>query len=194
MNGMPISQKITVETARSQIRAAIAQGNIAAAIDLLRQSGSDAAAVLHDKFSASGQQRALGLISPEEWGRAQTQLCAAILELDGIKAIDQAKIFAVEDKMRLLHLLEQRQTEQALALCADFGDDYLLLQMQLNLAHNQLGKSLMESEYWEVTKSRINYILQEMLEILPGEKPAKQGWLRKIRRLFGQVFLPYRSK
>ena len=191
---MPIFQKITVETARSHIRAAIAQGNVAAAIDLLRQSGSDAAAVLQEKFSESGQQRALGLISPEEWGRTQTQLCAAILELDWMKEYGATKTLAAEDKMQLLQLLGQRQTEQVLTRCAGLGDDYLLLQMQLNLAHNQSGRSLMESEYWEVTKSRINYILQEMLEVLPGEKPAKQGWLRKIRRLFGQVFLPYRSK
>ena len=182
---MPVFQKIAVETAREQIRAAIAQGNIAAAIHLLTQTGSVEAAVLQEKFMEAGRQRAMGLISPEEWGRIQTQLCTAILELDWMKEAGVFKTISSEDKTQLLQLLEQRQTEQALVWCTDLGDDFLLLQMQLNLARNQSARSLMESEYWEVTKSKVNYALQEMLEEMPNEKSSKIGFFNKIRRWFG---------
>lgn len=182
---MPVFQKIAVEPARVQIRAAIAQGNIAAAIDLLTQTGSDAAAVLQEKFMEAGQQRTLGLISPEEWGRLQTQLCSSILEMDWMKEAGVSRTLTSEDKTQLLQLLEQRQTEQALVLCTDMGDDFLILQMHLNLAHNQSARSLMESEYWEVTKSKVNYALQELLEELPNEKSSKIGFFNKIRRWLG---------
>lgn len=183
---MPVFHKISIETARSQIRAAIAQGNIAAAIDLLTQTGSDEAAVLQEQFAASGQQRALGLISPEEWGHIQTQLCTIMLELDWMKEAGAPVTIPSEVKKRLLQLLEQRQTEQALVLCTDLGDDFLLLQMQLNLAHNQSARSLMESEYWEVTKSKVNYALQELLEGLPDEQSPKTGWGNRIYRLIAR--------
>ncbi len=182
---MPVFHTISVETAREQIRAAIAQGNIAAAIDLLTQTGSDVAAVLQEKFMEAGQQRTLGLIGPEEWGHIQTQLCTAMLELDWMKQAGALVTIPSEVKKRLLQLLEQRQTEQALVLCTDMGDDFLLLQMQLNLARNQAASSLMESEYWEVTKSKVNYALQELLEELPDEKSSKIGFFNKIRRWFG---------
>jgi len=182
---MPVFHKISVETARPQIRAAIAQGNIAAAIDLLTQTGSDVAAVLQEKFMEAGQQRTLGLIGSEEWSRIQTQLCTSILELDWMKETGVSRTFTSEDKKQLLQLLEQRQTEQALVVCSDLGDDFLLLQMQLNLARNQAASSLMESEYWEVTKSKVNYALQELLEELPDEKSPKTDFFNKIRRWFG---------
>ncbi|MCC6281978.1 MAG: hypothetical protein IT262_15350 [Saprospiraceae bacterium] len=182
---MPFFHKIAAKTARSQVRAALAQGNIAEAIRLLLQTGSDEAAILQEQFAASGQQRALGLISPEEWGRVQMQLCTAILELDWMKESAAPIPITSEVKTQLLQLLEQRQTEQALVLCTDMGDDFLLLQMQLNLARNQSARSLMEAEYWEVTKSKINYTLQEMLAEVPDEQPPKVGLWGKIRRLLG---------
>ena len=181
---MPVFQKIAVETAREQIRAAIAQGNIAEAIHMLTQTGSDVAAVLQEKFMEAGQQRTLGLIGPEEWSRIQTQLCTAILELDWMTETGTSRTFTSVDKTLLLQLLEQRQTEQALVLCTDMGDDFLLLQMQLNLARNQSARSLMESEYWEVTKSKVNYALQELLEELPDEQSPKTGFFNKICRWF----------
>ncbi len=181
---MPLFHKIAADVARSQIRAAIAQGSIAGAIHLLTQTGLDEATVLQEQFAASGQQRALGLISPEEWGHIQTQLCTVILKLDWMKEAGAPVTITSEVKTQLLQLLEQRQTEQALVLCTDMGDDILLLQMQLNLARNQSARSLMESEYWEVTKSKVNYTLQELLEELPDEQSQKTGLFNKIRRWF----------
>lgn len=183
---MPRFRKIVADAARSQIRAAIAQGNIAAAIQLIMQTGSVEAAALQEQFAASGQQRALGLISPEEWGHAQTQICTVMLELDWMKQAGAPVTITSELKTQLLQLLEQRQTEQALVVCTELGDDFLLLQMQLNLARNQSASSLMESEYWEVTKSKVNYALQELLEQMPDEKPLKSGLFDKIRKLFNK--------
>ena len=177
--------EIIFSTANHPIRQAIRQGNTAEALSLLLRTGAEESAFLLEKFSEAGQQRALGLIGPEEWARIQLQICSAILELHWMKDRDAPTQAFLANKPQILQLLHQRQTEQALVLCADSGDEYLLLQMQFNLARKQSGMGLMESEYWEMTKSRINYNLQELLEELPDEKPLKRRWFHKIRRLFG---------
>ena len=181
---MPLFHIIAADTARSQIRAAIAQGSVAAAIDLLTQTGAEEAVVLQEKYMEAGQQRALGLISPEEWGHIQTQLCRNMLKIDWMKQASAPVPIPSEVKPQILLLLEQRHTEQALALCTDLGDDFLLLQMYLNLARNPSASSLMESEYWEVTKSKVNYALQELLEELPEARALKTGLFNKMRRWF----------
>lgn len=175
---------LTFEAARFPIRQAIRQGNMAEVLNLLLRTGELKSALFLDKFTESGHQKAQGLIDPEEYDRAQVQLCANVLELDWMKKTDLLPKNDLPAKIILLEMLRQRQTEQVLARCADNGDAYVLLQLQLNLAKKHSSAGLMESEYWEATKSSINYILQELIAALPDEKPPKTSIFNKIRKLF----------
>ncbi len=173
----------TFKMASYPIRQAIRQGNTKEALTLLLRTGTGESALLLEKFSEGEQQRALGLIGIEEWSRIQMQICYVILDLHWMKD-PHAQAVVITNKSQILQLLRQRQTEQALALCAGTGDEYILLQTRLNLARKQSEMGPLESEYWEMTKNRINSVLQEMLEELPESKPQKKHWFSSIRRLF----------
>jgi hypothetical protein len=172
-------------TANFPIRQAILTGNTAVAIQLMLRTDSVEGLSLLQRFATAGLQWEQGMSSVEEWHRAQMDICSDMLELPWMKDSDNLQVTGVTNKSPILQLLHRRQTEQALALCEGLGDAYLLLQMHLHLARNQSGLGLIESEYWEVAKSKINYTLQEMLEELPDEKPPKIGLLGKIRKLLG---------
>ena len=97
------------------------------------------------------------------------------------------QILSPELKTQIHQLLYERKTEQALALCVGLGDQYLLLQAQLNAAKSQSDTDLLASEYFEATKSRINYTLQELME-QKMEPTFKNTWKSSIFRVFIYIY------
>ena len=161
------TQKISRHDAAPLIRRATRQGDNAAAIRLLLQTEAPEGPALQAKFAAAELQHAHGLISPEEWGRLQAQICQAIFRLDWMQETELPLVLPTGVKAQILQLLHERKTAQALTLCADCSDQYLLFQAQLSVAKKQVDLGLIESDYWEMTESRINYALQAWI----GQSP-----------------------
>lgn len=185
INLQKIHPIIPFTTANFPIRQAIQQGNIPEAIRLLQQTGAKEGKLLFQQFAQSLLQREEGRISTETWRTMQVRICTDILELNWMKEDPNTdRIPTSIEKIELLHLIQKRQTAQAIAKCEYLGDAYVLLQMQWNLARQQSGESLMESEYWEVTKSRISDLLQELLTQIPDDAPLANSLWNKIKRLW----------
>lgn len=83
-----------------------------------------------------------------------------MFDLDWMRASEPARVLPAGTKAQILRLLHERKTAQALTLCADYSDQYLLFQAQLGAAKKQSELGLIESDYLEITESRINYALQ----------------------------------
>ncbi len=178
----PIPQLTHFEAA-AQIRQALCEGDIAEAVNLFHQTGEKASAALFEKYEEAQLQYESKLIGIEEWGRKQAQICQSILETEYMSETEMQENPSSQIKAEILQLLHKHKTEQALALYEGFGNEYLLLQVQLNAAKNQSGRGLIESEYFEATKSRVN----DSLEALIGQitEPTPSGsLLDKIRKLF----------
>ena len=54
--------------------------------------------------------------------------------LDWMQASEPARVLPAGTKAQILRLLHERKTAQALLLCADYSDQYLLFQAQLGAA------------------------------------------------------------
>jgi hypothetical protein len=87
-------------------------------------------------------------------------------------------------KAKILQLLREHKTEEALALCEGMGEQYLLLRAQLNAARSQDDSDLIAAEYFEATKSKINDALQELMEQKTVSAPQKPNFIDRIRRFF----------
>lgn len=166
-----------------QIRQALRDGNTAEAINVFRQTGEKQAPPLFEMYAEAQKQYACDLIGIEEWGRTQTRIYHSILGTDFMRVSEMPKSLSSEIKINILKLLHLRKTEQALTLCEGFSDQFLLLQAQLNAAKNQYNIGLIESEYYEATKSRLNDSLQALIEPIT-EPPPPKGLLNKILRRF----------
>lgn len=178
----PIPQLTHFEAA-AQIRQALCEGNIAEAVNLFLQSGEKESVTLFEKFSEAQQQYENKLIGIEEWGRKQAQTCQVILETGCMLETEIRKELTSQVKSEILQLLHKHKTEQALARCEDFGDDYLLLQAQLYAAKNQSGTGLLENEYFEATKSKVNDSLEALIGQITEPTPSGGFWYM-IMRLF----------
>jgi hypothetical protein len=182
---MPASfQQITLFEAAPQIRQAIRAGNVGAAVNLFLQTGETASTALFEKYSEAQQEYERNNIGINEWGRVQTQICQGILGTIGISETEIQERPSTEIKANMLQLLHANQTAQALEFCESFGDQFLLLQAQLSIARHQSGKGLIESEYYEATKSKINDALFEWMEQVPDDSVPSRTILGKLRRLF----------
>jgi len=182
---MPASfQQITLSEAAPQIRQAIRAGNIGAAVNLFFQTGETASTALFEKYSEVQQLYELNHIGINEWGKVQTQICQRILGTNGISETEIPERPSTEIKTKMLQLLQANKTAEALEFCESFGDQYLLLQAQLSMAAHQRGKGLIESEYYEATKSKINDALFELMEQVPDDSVPPRTILGKLRRLF----------
>lgn len=89
-----------------------------------------------------------------------------------------------EFKAKILQLLHERKTEEALQCCQAFGVPYQMLQEQLNAAKNPADNDLVAAEYFEATKSQINFALQELMAQKTEPTPSKSNFLDWLRRLF----------
>ena len=177
-------QKTLCEAA-PQIRQAMRAGNIAEAINLFLQAGEKESVPLFEKFSEAQQQYERQRISLEAWGCTQAEICNSILGTDGMLETEMPKIPSSELKAKMLLLLHNGKTEQALALCEGFGDAFLMLQAQFYAAKNQSVRGLIESEYFEATKSKLNYALQALLgQTMESASAPKASLFDKIRSLF----------
>ncbi len=177
-------QKTLCEAA-PQIRQAMRAGNIAEAINLLLQTGEKESALLLEKFCEAQQQYERQRIGLEEWGRTQAQICQSILGAVGMLETEFRKTPSSEIRAEILQLIHKHKTEQALAMCEDFGDQYLLLQAQFYAAKNQSVRGLIESEFFEATKSKLNYALQALMgQTMESSSAPKASFLDKIRSLF----------
>ncbi|HOY05062.1 MAG TPA: hypothetical protein PLO67_06645 [Saprospiraceae bacterium] len=170
-------------TANKPIRQAIRQGNIVEAIRLLRQTGAPEGRAFQKRLLEAKKKFDSGGSSLEEWGREQVHICSDILKLFWMKEHAPSRLPNPADKLHLQQLLHLRHTEQALTYCGDFGDEYLLLETLLVLARKQSETGLMEYEYWEAAKSRVNTELQELLA-QTADPPPETGWKRKLLKLF----------
>lgn len=180
--------RLSFAAAADPLRQAIREGNVVEAIRLSVRTGAQESPGLLKKFVEAEQRRTSEQTGLEEWCSEQLRICSLMLELDWMNRSGALKTPDAIDKAYLLEMLHRHQTEQALALCTDFGNEYLLLQTHLNLARTQSGRGLMESEYWEATRSKINVDLQELLEQVPDAAPPARGWLMKIRKFFNRVY------
>lgn len=177
-------QQITLSEAAPQIRQAIRAGNVGAAVNLFFQTGEKESIALFEKCSEAQQQYECKRIGINEWGWVQTQICQRILVTIGISETEIQKRPSTEIKAKMLQLLQANKTAEALEFCESMGDQYLLLQAQLSIAAHQRGKGLIESEYYEATKSKINDALFELLEQVPDDSVPSRTILGKLRRLF----------
>jgi hypothetical protein len=179
------SQKLNPSAAAPLIRQALREGNLEEAVQLLFRADMAIANVLHGRLSESARLSVLGLIGIEERARLQVQICEAILNDTEMRATASTQTPSTDTKTQILQLLQEQKTEKALNLCQEFGDEFLLLQASFSLAQKEWRKNLIESEYFEALKSKINYSLQELLGEIPehGSEPTS-GWMDKIRGLF----------
>lgn len=168
--------------ASAQIRQAMRDGNTAEAINMFLQTGAKEALFLSVTFCEAQKKHACNLIEIDEWGRIQAQIYSGILETDCMRETDMPQSIPSKIRANILQLLRQHKTEQALTLCVGLGDQYLLLQAQMNAAKNQSDKGLIQFEYYEATKSRLNDYLEAMLELTVP--PSPEGLLNKILRHF----------
>ena len=171
-------------TANKPIRQAIRQGNTAEAVHLLFQTGAPESRIFQKRLLRAENQYTSGQISLEEWCREQVQICSEILHLDGMKEYAPSRQPGPADQLHLQQLLHLRHTEEALKYCGDFGDEYLLLETLFVLARKQSETGLMEYEYWEAAKSRVNTGLQELLAQSPDPPPANATWKTRLFQLF----------
>ena len=173
---------MSLREAAIQIRLAMRDGNTAEAINVFRQTGEKLSVALFEMYAEAHKQYACNLIGIEEWARAQTRIYYSILGTDFMRASEMPKSLPSEIKVNILKLLHRRKTEQAIALCEGFNDQFLLLQAQLNAAKNQYDTGLIESEYYEATKSRLNDSLQALIALITEPPPAKGFWNKILRR------------
>ena len=87
-------------------------------------------------------------------------------------------------KAKILQLLREHKTEEALALCEGMGEQYLMLRAQLDAARSQDDSDLIAAEYFEATKSKINFALQELMAQKTVDVPSKSSLLYKLRKFF----------
>ena len=172
-------------TANNPIRQAIRQGNTAEAIHLLFQTGAPESSALQTRLLEAEKKFASGESSLEEWCREQVHICSDILTLYWMKEHAPSRQPNTADKLHLLQLLHLRHTEQALSYCGDFGDEYLLLETLFVLARKHSETGLMEYEYWEAAKSKVNTGLQELLA-QAADPPPETGWKTKLLKLFAR--------
>ncbi len=158
-------QKILPNEAAPQIRKALSQGNIEDAVRLFFSVGTMDGALLDKRFSSLKTQSSMGLIDAEELARAQAQICHAILETDCMKESEPSPQKPPKEvKSQILQLLDERKIEQALAICTDFGDHYLLTQAQFEASKIMFEQGMMTASQFEKSKSHVNYALREMLK------------------------------
>lgn len=139
------------------IRQAIEEGNIEDVVNLILKTGDKESLALFKKFSEAQKKYESKLIDLEEWVQTQAQICHYILGTDYMQEAEMPKSPSLKIKVKIVHLLLEYNTEQALALCNDFGNPYLMLQAELNAVKNQAVKGLLASEYFEATKSKISF-------------------------------------
>ena len=89
-----------------------------------------------------------------------------------------------ELKAKILQLIHEHNTEEALLCCQGLGEPYLLLQAQFNAAKNHGGNDLIAAEYFEATKSRINFALQELMAQKTMPVPQESSFFNSIRKFF----------
>jgi len=179
----PIPNIALLETA-AQIRQAMRKGNMAEAVNLFHQTAEKESASLFETFAEAQQQYESKRIGIEEWWRKQVQTCQSILGTGCMLETEMRETPSSQIKAGILQLLHKHKTEQALAMCEGFGDDYLLLHAQLYAAKNEGGSGLIESEYFEATKSKVNDALEALMGQIPEPTPRRGFWY-KVMRLFG---------
>jgi hypothetical protein len=87
-------------------------------------------------------------------------------------------------RKKILQLLREHHTEQALALCVGFGDQYLLLQTELLNVKKLWHLGVLEADYFEATKNRINLALQEFLKPTQQDEDIANGFWSRLIRIF----------
>jgi len=179
----PIPSIILLETA-AQIRQAMREGKMAEAVNLLHQTAEKESASLFETFAEAQQQYESKRIGIEDWWRKQAQTCQSILGTGCMLETEMRETPSSQIKAEILQLLRKHKTEHALAMCEGFGDDYLLLQAQLYAAKKEGGSGLIESEYFEATKSKVNYALEALMGQITEPTPSRGFWY-KMMRWFG---------
>jgi len=164
------AQKQSMEEAASQIRQAMFIGNVEEVVKLFLRTDSKEAALFYKEFYVSIMVFYRKSITGHQYFvNRQLSICHAILKSAWMQESGvPTKRPSDLEKSQVLQLLEERKTAQALAICKDFGDEYLLAQVQFAITQIMLENEVITNTQLETSNSRVRYVLHELLEQIPG--------------------------
>jgi len=149
-----ISTPKSLEDLQDQLQQKI-EADTEETLNLLISSGDPNAIPLLARLKEAKKHYIAKDIDFRRWAEIRSTIDYEIL---GVKKGDQDAV-----KSRILQLLKERKTKEALALCEDLGEPYFLLQAQFNMVQRDWNMGLITAASLEMTHNRIQMALEEML-------------------------------